>query len=352
MLAASVMLRHVTDDPVRAVTLAWRALPAPLRGLACRSPDRTAGPPRCGARATAAARSPRWKRRPARLAAFSLAVDQPTVARSALARLSEHNAGPSPARGPARLPGGPPGRRGQRARRRARLARRPAAPVAAGRARRCSSRAPSACPPGRARAAAAARRDRRQGPRAAHRDRRAAVDQRRLHGQDPGDRARPARGRARPARRHQDRLPRHGRRDRRPDNRHRGRRARTTGCSRGSCPAGWTGLYQTHLRHAAAAHRRAAARRAARRLQLRQRGHRAGAARRDPAARSSTRCAGSGRTPGCRGTPATRDLKLQRPLPAHPGARDALHERRRPGGDAGRGDAGGDPRARRRPRTR
>src|ERR1700724_1950725 len=27
------MLRHVTDDPVRAVTLAWRALPAPLRGL-------------------------------------------------------------------------------------------------------------------------------------------------------------------------------------------------------------------------------------------------------------------------------------------------------------------------------
>src|ERR1700685_3056008 len=33
VLAASVMLRHVTDDPVRAVTLAWRALPSPLRGL-------------------------------------------------------------------------------------------------------------------------------------------------------------------------------------------------------------------------------------------------------------------------------------------------------------------------------
>jgi hypothetical protein len=33
VLAASVMLRHVTDDPVRAVTLAWRALPPPLRGL-------------------------------------------------------------------------------------------------------------------------------------------------------------------------------------------------------------------------------------------------------------------------------------------------------------------------------
>ena len=31
VLAASVMLRHVADDPVRAVTLAWRALPAPLR---------------------------------------------------------------------------------------------------------------------------------------------------------------------------------------------------------------------------------------------------------------------------------------------------------------------------------
>src|ERR1700722_21018127 len=33
VLAASVMWRHVTDDPVRAVTLAWRALPSPLRGL-------------------------------------------------------------------------------------------------------------------------------------------------------------------------------------------------------------------------------------------------------------------------------------------------------------------------------
>ncbi len=25
------MLRHLTDDPVRALTLAWRALPAPVR---------------------------------------------------------------------------------------------------------------------------------------------------------------------------------------------------------------------------------------------------------------------------------------------------------------------------------
>ena len=84
------MLRHVTDDPVRAVTLAWRALPAPLRGLVG-----LAGP-----YGRAAALWGAGDRRgaltaleasPARLAAFSLAVDQPTVARSALARLSEHN---------------------------------------------------------------------------------------------------------------------------------------------------------------------------------------------------------------------------------------------------------------------
>ena len=84
------MLRHVTDDPVRAVTLAWRALPGPLRGLVG-----LAGP-----YGRAAALWGAGDRRgaltaleasPARLAAFSLAVDQPTVARSALARLSEHN---------------------------------------------------------------------------------------------------------------------------------------------------------------------------------------------------------------------------------------------------------------------
>jgi glycosyltransferase involved in cell wall biosynthesis len=90
VLAASVMLRHVTDDPVRAVTLAWRALPAPLRGLVG-----LAGP-----YGRAAALWGAGDRRgaltaleasPARLAAFSLAVDQPAVARSALARLSEHD---------------------------------------------------------------------------------------------------------------------------------------------------------------------------------------------------------------------------------------------------------------------
>ena len=31
MLAVSVTLRHIADDPVRALTLAWRALPVPLR---------------------------------------------------------------------------------------------------------------------------------------------------------------------------------------------------------------------------------------------------------------------------------------------------------------------------------
>ena len=84
------MLRHVTDDPVRSMTLAWRALPAPLRGLV-----RLAGP-----YGRAAALWGTGDRRgaltaleasPARLAAFSLAVDQPTVARSALARLSAHS---------------------------------------------------------------------------------------------------------------------------------------------------------------------------------------------------------------------------------------------------------------------
>jgi glycosyltransferase involved in cell wall biosynthesis len=81
-----VAVRHVSDDPVRALTLAWRALPAPLRGWL-----RLAGP-----YGRAAALWGAGDRRaaltvleasPARLAAFSLAVDQPAVARSALARL-------------------------------------------------------------------------------------------------------------------------------------------------------------------------------------------------------------------------------------------------------------------------
>ena len=84
------MLRHVTDDPVRAVTLAWRALPAPLRRwLAVAGPyGRAAALWGAGDRRGALTA---LEARPARLAAFSLAVDQPTVARSALARLSPDN---------------------------------------------------------------------------------------------------------------------------------------------------------------------------------------------------------------------------------------------------------------------
>jgi len=82
------MLRHVADDPVRALTLAWRALPAPLRGGV-----RLAGPyGRAAARWGAGDRRAALtalEARPARLAAFSLAVDQPQVARSALARLPD-----------------------------------------------------------------------------------------------------------------------------------------------------------------------------------------------------------------------------------------------------------------------
>jgi glycosyltransferase involved in cell wall biosynthesis len=86
ILAASVAVRHVSDDPVRALTLAWRALPARLRGWV-----RLAGP-----YGRAAALWGAGDRRgaltvleasPARLAAFSLAIDQPAVARSAYARL-------------------------------------------------------------------------------------------------------------------------------------------------------------------------------------------------------------------------------------------------------------------------
>jgi glycosyltransferase involved in cell wall biosynthesis len=82
------MMRHVTDDPVRALTLAWRALPSPLRGWL-----RFAGPYGRAAALWGAgdrrAALTGLEATPARLAAFSLAVDQPQVARSALARLPE-----------------------------------------------------------------------------------------------------------------------------------------------------------------------------------------------------------------------------------------------------------------------
>ena len=85
-LAASIAWRHVAADPVRAVVLAQRVLPPPLRGCL-----RLAGPygraaiawgagDRAGALASLDA-SPR------RLAAFSLAVDQPEAAAAALRRL-------------------------------------------------------------------------------------------------------------------------------------------------------------------------------------------------------------------------------------------------------------------------
>jgi glycosyltransferase involved in cell wall biosynthesis len=90
VLAVSVTLRHVADDPVRALTLAWRALPAPMRRWV-----RLAGPHgRAAALWGAGDRRvalTALEGRPARLAAFSLAVDQPQVARSAVARLSERS---------------------------------------------------------------------------------------------------------------------------------------------------------------------------------------------------------------------------------------------------------------------
>jgi glycosyltransferase involved in cell wall biosynthesis len=83
-------MRHVADDPVRALTLAWRALPAPLRRWI-----RFAGPYGRAAALWGAgdrrAALTALEGRPARLAAFSLAVDQPQVARSAVARLSERS---------------------------------------------------------------------------------------------------------------------------------------------------------------------------------------------------------------------------------------------------------------------
>jgi glycosyltransferase involved in cell wall biosynthesis len=87
-LATSIAWRHAAADPVRAVVLAQRVLPQPLRGWL-----RLAGPygraaelwedgDRTAALTTLDA-SPR------RLAAFSLAVDQPAAAAAALDRLSD-----------------------------------------------------------------------------------------------------------------------------------------------------------------------------------------------------------------------------------------------------------------------
>ena len=85
-LAASIGWRHAAADPVRALLLAWRVLPVPLRGWL-----RLAGPygraavlwgagERDAARASLGG-SPR------RLAAFALAADQPAAAAAAVDRL-------------------------------------------------------------------------------------------------------------------------------------------------------------------------------------------------------------------------------------------------------------------------
>ena len=87
-LAASIAWRHGTGDPVRALLLAWRVLPGPLRGWlrfagAYGQATTLWGAGERDAALAAISASPR------RLAAFSLAVDQPTAAAAAVARLGE-----------------------------------------------------------------------------------------------------------------------------------------------------------------------------------------------------------------------------------------------------------------------
>jgi glycosyltransferase involved in cell wall biosynthesis len=85
-LAASVMWRHLTADPVRALLLGWRVLPRQARGWL-----RFAGPyGRSAALWGAGQRQASLdllSTSPRRLAAFALAVDRPGVARSALDRM-------------------------------------------------------------------------------------------------------------------------------------------------------------------------------------------------------------------------------------------------------------------------
>ena len=94
-LAASIGWRHAAADPVRALLLAWRVLPAPLRGwLRFAGPYGRAtvlwGAGERDAALAALAASPR------RLAAFALAVDQPDAAAAALAGCPKQT-GPAPA---------------------------------------------------------------------------------------------------------------------------------------------------------------------------------------------------------------------------------------------------------------
>jgi len=87
-LAASIGWQHAAADPVRALLLAWRVLPAPLRGWL-----RLAGPYGraavlwgAGERDAALAS---LSGSPRRLAAFALAADQPAAAAAALDRLPD-----------------------------------------------------------------------------------------------------------------------------------------------------------------------------------------------------------------------------------------------------------------------
>jgi len=92
ILAASIGWRHAAADPVRALLLAWRALPVPLRGwLRLAGPYGPAtvlwGTGERDAALAALAASPR------RLAAFALAADQPVPAAAALDRLADDDQG-------------------------------------------------------------------------------------------------------------------------------------------------------------------------------------------------------------------------------------------------------------------
>jgi glycosyltransferase involved in cell wall biosynthesis len=87
-LAASIGWRHVTADPVRALLLAWRVLPGPLRGCL-----RLTGPYGRAAMLWGAGDRPAalasLSASPRRQAAFALAADQPAAAAVALARLPD-----------------------------------------------------------------------------------------------------------------------------------------------------------------------------------------------------------------------------------------------------------------------
>ncbi len=91
-LAASIGWRHVTADPVRALLLAWRVLPRPLR-----SSLKIAGPYGRAAVLWGAGDRPAalasLSASPRRQAAFALAADQPAAAAAALARLSDTDPG-------------------------------------------------------------------------------------------------------------------------------------------------------------------------------------------------------------------------------------------------------------------